>query len=114
VLLYGKDPPNLYWLSQHAYDSLSYPATLQARLAELQDFVHTNITQVAASQKSSYDQHTNLPFFKQGQSVWFSVPTTGKVGSQMGEEWAVKSMKSSVSIEIRDGKRTKIVHVNRL
>ena len=114
MLLYGKDPPNLHGLSQHAYDSLSYPATLQARLAELQDFVHANITQAAASQKSSYDQHTRLPFFKQGQSVWLSVPTAGKLDPKWEGEWAVKSVKSPVSIEIYDGKHTKIVHVNRL
>ena len=52
MLWYGRDPPNLHGLSQHAYDSLSYPVTLQARLAELQDFVHANITQAAASQMS--------------------------------------------------------------
>jgi len=111
MLLYGKDQPNLHGLRQHAYDSLSYPATLQARLAELQDFAHANITQAAASQKSSYDQHTSLPFFEQGQSIWHSVPTAGKLDPKWEGEWAVKSVKSPVSVEIYDGKHTKIVHV---
>ena len=110
MLLYGKDPPNLYGLSQHAYDSLSYPATLQARLAELQDFVHANITQAATSQSSSYESAVF-----QARAVCLAFCTNCRqVRSQMGGEWAVKSVKSSVSIEIRDGKRTKIVHVNRL
>ena len=72
LLLFGKDPPNLHGLSQHAYDSLSHSATLQARLAELQDSVHANIVQAAANQN---DQHTSLPSFKQGEPVWLSVPS---------------------------------------
>ena len=54
MLLYGKK--NLQAVSQHAYNSQSYPATLQARLTEFQDFVYTSITQAAASQKSPYNQ----------------------------------------------------------
>ena len=74
LLLYGRDPPALQGATQLAYDSLSYPAVIQARLAELQDFVHANTAQAAANQKSSYDQHTSSSSFKQGEPVWLSVP----------------------------------------
>lgn len=77
MLLYGKDPPNLRGLSQHAYNSLSHPATLQARLAEL--FTQTSHRQLLAKSHLMIDQHTSLPYFKQGQSVWLSVPTAGKL-----------------------------------
>ena len=58
LLLYGRHPTPCPVAKQLGYDSLSYPAQLQARLAELQDFVHTNLTQAAHLQKSHYDQHT--------------------------------------------------------
>lgn len=48
LLLYGRHPPS-HQLQQHlAYDSLSYPAHIRHRLAELQDFVHANLTQASS------------------------------------------------------------------
>ena len=66
LLLYGRDPSALQGTTQFAYDSLSYPAVVQAKLAELQNFVHANIAQVASNQKAAYDQHTSSASFKQG------------------------------------------------
>ena len=37
LLLYGRDLPTYQPTKQVAYDSLSYPAQIRARLAELQD-----------------------------------------------------------------------------
>ena len=65
-LLHGRDPPALQRISQLAYDLISYPAVIQAKLAELQDFVHANIAQAASKQKAAYDQHTSAASFKQG------------------------------------------------
>ena len=79
LLLYGRDPPALQGTTQSAYDFLSYPAVVQAKFAELQDFVHANIAQAAFNQKAAYDQHTNSASFKQGEPVWLSVPTAGKL-----------------------------------
>ena len=64
LLLYGRDPPALQRISQLAYDSISYPAVIQAKLAELQDFVHANIAQAAPNPKAVYDQHTSAASFK--------------------------------------------------
>ena len=55
LLLYGRQPAPCPLATQLGYDLLSYPAHLQARLAELQDFVHTNLTQAAHLQRSNYD-----------------------------------------------------------
>jgi len=103
-LLYGRDPPTYQPTKQVVYDSLSYPAQIQARLAELQDFVHTNIAQATGNQKSAYDQHTCIPFFKKGDSVWLSIPTARKLDPQWEGKWVAKSVKSPVNIEICDGK----------
>jgi len=50
-IMHGRDPPTYQPTKQVAYDSLSYPAQIQARLAELQDFVHTNMAQATGNQK---------------------------------------------------------------
>ena len=77
--MHGRDPPTLQGATQLAYDSLSYPVVIQARLSKLQDFVHANIAQAAANQKSSYDQYTSSSSLKQGEPAWLSVPTDGKL-----------------------------------
>ena len=114
LLLYGRHPNQCQLATQLGYDSLSYPAQLQAKLAELQDFVHTNLTQAACSQKSYYDQHTKQSTFAPGNPVWLSIPTAGKLDPRWEGEWVVKSVKSPVTMEIYDGKRSKVVHINRL
>ena len=87
---------------------LSYPAHLQARLAELQDFVHINLTQAAHLQKSNYDNHNMESIFIPGDPVWLSIPTGGKLDPRWEGEWVIKSVKVPVTIEICDGKRTKV------
>ena len=114
LLLYGRHPPSNQLQKQLAYDSLSYPAHIQSRLAELQDFVHTNLTQAASNQKDSYDNHTSTPLFAIGDPVWLSIPTAGKLDPRWEGEWVVKSVKGPVNVEISDGRRTRVVHTNRL
>ena len=41
-------------------------------------------------------------------------PTVGKLDPRWEGEWVIKSVKSPVTMEIYDGKRTKVVHTNRL
>ena len=96
-MLYGRDPPTFQREKQLAFD-----------------FVHTNIALAARNQKLHYDQYTSTPSFKQGDPVWLSVPTAGKLDPRWEGKWVVKSVKSPVSIEIYDSKRTKVVHTNRL
>ena len=61
MLLYGRQPMSGPMATQLGYDSLSYSAQIQSRLAELRDFVHTQLTQAAHSQKLHYDLHTKQP-----------------------------------------------------
>ena len=101
--------------TQLGYDLLSYPAHLQARLSELQDFVHTNLTQATCSQKFYYDHHTMQSTFVSGDPVWLSIPTADKLDPRWEGEWVIKSVKGPVTMEISDSKkRTKVVHTNRL
>lgn len=81
-MLYGRHPPS-HQLHQHlAYDSLSYPAHIRRRLAELQDFIHANLTQAACKQKTYYNYSTSVPSFTTGDPVWLSIPTAGKLEPQ--------------------------------
>ncbi|KAL5500253.1 hypothetical protein EMCRGX_G011778 [Ephydatia muelleri] len=52
--------------------------------------------------------------FKIGEAVWLSIPTAGKLQSRWEGMWIVKAIKSEVNLEISDGVRTKVVHVNRI
>ena len=59
------------------FDSLSYPAHIQANHAELRDFVEANLAEATNHQKSVYDQHTSSRSFSAGDPVWLSIPTAG-------------------------------------
>ena len=104
--------PHVNFATQLGYDSLSYPAQFQVKLAKLYDFIHTNLTQAAHSQKSYYDQRTKQFTFALGDPVWLSIPTAGKFDPRWESEWVIKSVKSPVTMEIYDSKRSKVVHIS--
>ena len=96
------------------YEATSYQAVLQAKMAELQDLVEVHIAESANRQKVDYDRHSAEWQFKSGDLVSLSVPTAGKLDQRWEGSWIVRSIKSSVTVEITDGERTKVVHTNRL
>ena len=77
---------------QLGYDPQSYPAQIQAKFAELQDLVHTNLSKAACSQKCYYDQQAKQPTFAAGNPVWLSIPTAGKFDPRWEGEWIIKAM----------------------
>ena len=83
-------------------------------MVELQDLVEVHIAESAHRQKVDYDRHSAERQFKPGDLVWLSVPTAGKLDPRWKGNWTVRSMKLSVTVEITDGERTKVVHTNRL
>lgn len=87
---------------------------MRAKLAELQDLVESNLVESAGSQKATYDKHSASRSFTVGDPVWLSVPTAGKLDPRWEGEWTIKSVLSPITMEITDGKRSKVVHVNRL
>jgi len=89
LLLHGRDPPTFQREKQLAFDPYAYSVTVQAKLAELKDFVHSNIAQAAHNQKVHYDQNTSTPTFKRGNPVCLSISTTGKLDSWWEGEWVV-------------------------
>ena len=79
LLMYGRNQPQISFSSPHAFDTQSYPEHLQAKLAELRDFVESNLAAAAESQKSNYDQHSRKASFLVGDTVWLFRPTVGKL-----------------------------------
>ena len=114
VLMFGRSPQISDLSTPTAFDSASYQTQLQAKLAELQDFVECHTTQAASKQKATYDKHSTSRLFRVGDTVWLSIPTAGKLDPRWEGRWVVKSVKSPLNMEITDGTRTKVVHVNRL
>ena len=86
LLLYCRHPTPCLLATQQGHDSLSYPTNIQAKLAELQDFVHTNLTQAACLQKFHYNQQSKQSTFVPGDLVWLSIPTAGRLDPRWEEE----------------------------
>ena len=110
--MYGCESKKAQFNPNTAFDISSYQAHLQRKLAELHDFVELNLFQAAHFQKSFNDNHSQLRFFRPGTTIWLSVPTSGKLEPRWEGSWTVRSTKTPVSIEITDGQKTKVVHVN--
>ncbi len=71
-----------------------------------------HLTGAAANQNHNYDRRATQRSFTVGDCVWLSVPTAGKLDPRWEGGWYVKTVKSPVTYEITDDRRTKVVHIN--
>ena len=113
-LMFGHTPQKPVVHPHTALDPSSYHGQLQAKLAQLRDFVETYIAESAHHQKTSFDRHAQTRTFQVGDSVWLSIPTAGKLDPRWERKWVVHSIPGPTSYIITDGKRLRTVHVNRL
>ncbi len=80
MLMFGRQPQPPAFPHSHAFDPSYYQGHLRTKLAELQDLVDTNTTEAAQRQAQGFDEHSsNLRQFRQGDSVWLSIPNAGKL-----------------------------------
>ena len=114
MLVYGRHPTQTGLPCATAFDPESYSAQLSANLAELRDFVHTSLAAAAEHRKSTYDKHSMTRSFNIGDLECLSIPTAKKLDPRSEGEWRVTAVKTPLSVEITNGKRTRVVHVNRL
>ena len=112
--MFGRQPKSSDFEHQLAFDVSSYQGHLQAKLAELRDLVETNLAEAATHQKTTYDKHSTSRTFKVGDLVWLSVPTAGKLDPRWEGNWKITAVRSPVTMEISDGNRKKVTHINRL
>ena len=101
LLMYGHHPCVIPFSKSPSFDSLSYPAHLRAKLAELRDFVESNLAAAAHSQKHNCDHCTLAPSFRAGDPVWLSVPTAGKLDPRWDGEWIIKSVKAQRACKLQ-------------
>ena len=85
---------------------------LCAKFAQLQDFVHANLVEAGLHQKTGYDSHSLSWHFNVGDNVLLSIPTAGKLDPRWEGKWRIKRIKSPVNVEITDGSRVRVVHIN--
>ena len=116
VLMFGRQPHTAKtgFEPSVAYNASSYKSTLQAKMAELVDFVESKLASASADQKRAYDKSSTQRSFKVNDPVWLSIPTAGKLDPRWEGDWEVVAVKGPVNVKISDGERTKIVHINRL
>ena len=114
LLMFGREPHSALFKSTHSFDPSSYQHFLRTKLTELQDFVESNLVMAGDKQKTYYDKRSHFPSFAVSDKVWLSVPTANKLEPKWEGKWIVISIKTPVTVEITDGKRTKVVHTNRL
>ena len=91
--MYGREPKFSAFSEPVAFDPTSYQAHLQARLAELHDFVHINLSEASDHQKSEFDKHSKERSFVCGDPVWVSILTAGKLDPRWDGRWTIKQKK---------------------
>ena len=114
--MFGRQPkqPDLGTTDTSAYDPTSYQAQITCKMAKLQDFVETHLVYSATKQQMFYNKHSRHRQFKVGDHVWLSIPTAGKLDPKWEGGWKVVKVISPINMQIHDGKRTRVVHTNRL
>ena len=95
-LMFGRSPQSAAFQQPIAFDPTTYSAHLQAKLASLQDLVHTNLKVNAYQQKVYYDKHIRARSFSPGDLVWLSVPTRGKLQPKWQGKWKIIELKNTV------------------
>jgi len=59
-LMFGKAPKPITFEQLDSFDTVSYPSHLQAKLAEMRDFVETNLVESASRQRTNYNKHSQV------------------------------------------------------
>ena len=113
-LMFGRASSKAQFPPLTAFEPGSYSAHLNAKLSELRKFVQDALKDSAKAQKEQYDLHSaaeERPLLKD-DPVWLFVPTAGKLDPRWEGGWIIQAVKSPVTVQISDGQRTKVVHVN--
>ena len=111
-IMYGRPPQQASLEQMHFFDTDSHHHHLQAKLAEMRDFVETNLAESASRQRDHYNKHSQTRKFTVGDHVWLSIPTAKKLDPQWDGRWTITALKGPLNMEISDGTVSKVVHVN--
>ena len=86
MMMYGRSHSFSQLTHANAFDSSTYPGHL-AKLAELRDFVESELAAAGHNYKTNYDKHIRTRSFVSGDPVWLSIPTAGKLDPRWEGRW---------------------------
>ena len=78
LLMYGRPPQQASFKQIHFFDIDSHHYQLQAKLAEMCDFIEANLVESASRQRDHYNRHSQTRKFTVGDHVCMSIPTAKK------------------------------------
>ena len=81
-------------------------------MAELSDPLEVHMAEAAEEQRQQYNKHSEKHSFKVDDPVWLSILTAGKLDPRWEGNWVVTGCKSPVNVDISDGARRRVVHMN--
>ena len=116
VLMFERQPkqPDLVAPDTSAYDPTSYQAQIMHKMSTPRDFVETHLVHSAMKQQTFYNKHSKQHQFKVGDHVRLSITMARKLDPRWEGGWKVGKVISPVNMQICDGRRTQVVHINRL
>lgn len=89
MLMFGREPkPAVMEATEKGFEP-GYQAFLQSMLAQLNNFVDTNLAAAAESQKKYYNSGSKERSFQAGDLVWLSDPTAKKLDPHWTGGWRV-------------------------
>ena len=91
-----------------------HQAFLQEKLASISYFWESEATQAVQWQKTSYDLRSIMQVFNVCDFVGLSIRKVGKSDPKWEGKWSLSRVVNLMILEITDGVRTKVVHVNHL
>ncbi len=113
-LMFGRNATQADLPQVTAFEPSSYQAALKNRFAEFCDLVEIHYTDAAHKQKLQYDHGARPWHFAVGDSVWLSCPIARKLDLRCEGGWTISKLLENNTLEIANGKSTKVVHVSRI
>ena len=74
----------------------------------------TNTNAAAQQWKSHYNKNSVTRTFSVVEPIWLTIPIARKLQPRWEGKWTVQEIRGPVNLKITDGKRTKVVHMNRV
>lgn len=113
-LMFGRSAYIPPLATYYAHITSSYPEQLRCKLSRLYDFVETHMIDAAHHQQRSYNQRVQQRSFQVGDTVWLDLPTADKLDPKWEGGWIVKAVQGQTTYVIKDGRKDRTVHINRL
>ena len=122
-LVFGRDLclPEMLWRqpTQEPTTTTAYAIQLRNYLEQIRNFARDEIKLEMRAQKEMFDRKTKQPSLQADDWVWVYTPTrkrglSTKLLPQWTGPWVVKERKNDVLYKVQMGRKTRLLHANRL